>query len=55
MAAIGREGRQIGEVGKDIHTVNISTRIIGVVLVGAAFAGWGIGNAVDVARPTATA
>jgi hypothetical protein len=40
---------KLGEVAKDVHTVKITARIIGVVLASAiAFAGWSIGKAVDI-------
>jgi hypothetical protein len=44
-----QQDTKLGEVAKDVHTVKITARVIGVVLAGAvAFAGWSIGKAVDV-------
>jgi hypothetical protein len=40
---------KLSEIGKDVHTVKTTARVIGVILAGAlAFASWGIGKAVDV-------
>lgn len=44
-----RHDAKLGEIGKDVHTVKVTARIIGAVLAGAlAFGGWSIGKAVDV-------
>jgi hypothetical protein len=46
--SIAHDGKLDG-IGQDVHTAKITVRIIGAVLLGAiAFAGWGIGKAVDV-------
>jgi hypothetical protein len=44
-----RHDEKLGEIGRDVHTVKVTARIIGAVLAGAlAFAGWSIGKGVDV-------